>query len=64
MHKTPTLLDKESEEAGRQPWRKWSREGGREGGLGGVQRREGKNKGIMPSSFTFGLNNEALRVSE
>ena len=34
------------------------------GGLGGVQRREGKNKGIIPSSFTFGLNNEALRVSE
>ena len=38
--------------------------GVREGGLGGVQRREGKNKGIIPSSFTFGLNNEALRVSE
>ena len=38
--------------------------GGREGGLGGVQRREGKNKGIIPPSFTFGLNNEALRVSE
>ena len=34
------------------------------GGLGAVQRREGKNKGIIPSSFTFGLNNEALRVSE
>ena len=40
----------------------------REGGLS-VQRREKKNKRkrrerIIPSSFTFSLNNEALRVSE